>query len=415
VRSILAILTLALLVAAPLRAQTTPFHGVTVQGVVIAHSPAASELYIGSPTIAVLPNGDYAAAHDLFGPKSKSSSNPTSRVYRSTDRGQTWTPLAAVTGQFYTSLFVHRGDLYLFGCTGVNGHLTVRRSTDGGATWTTPSDKSTGLLLRADETIGYHTSSMPAIVADGRVWRGYESRDRTGGNGNDMSAAVMSAPADADLLDAANWTFSNEVMRRESWLPGDRFLGWREGNVTVAPDGGVVNVLRVDLPAGEPERAAIVRVLDPGTVAFDPARDLVAFNGGAKKFTLRRHERDGYYYALSNIIDEHNASPRSRPTSIRNTVALVRSPDLVHWTVKRVLLRDVSDVRKVGFQYVDWQFDGDDIVAVARSAQPDGLGGAASAHNANFLTFHRFKGAAAASAADAAFSTPMASQPGVTP
>jgi hypothetical protein len=40
---------------------------------------------------------------------------------------------------------------------------------------------------------------------------------------------------------------------------------------------------------------------------------------------------------------------------------------------------------------VDWQIDGEDIIAVSRTAFDDGQGGAHSGHDANFLTFHRFK------------------------
>src|SRR5512138_3152415 len=44
--------------------------GPRVPGVVIDHRPASSGLYIGSPSLVVLTNGDYLASHDLFGPKS---------------------------------------------------------------------------------------------------------------------------------------------------------------------------------------------------------------------------------------------------------------------------------------------------------------------------------------------------------
>ncbi|MBS3776462.1 MAG: hypothetical protein KGY70_14800, partial [Bacteroidales bacterium] len=37
-------------------------------GVVINHSPASSGKYIGSPSLVVMPNGDYIASHDYFGP-----------------------------------------------------------------------------------------------------------------------------------------------------------------------------------------------------------------------------------------------------------------------------------------------------------------------------------------------------------
>ena len=40
-------------------------------------------------------------------------------------------------------------------------------------------------------------------------------------------------------------------------------------------------------------------------------------------------------------------------------------------------------------QYVDWVFDGDDIIAVSRTAFPETRGLPARQHDANFLTFHR--------------------------
>src|SRR5512137_2915330 len=59
-----------------------------VPGVVIDHSPASSGLYIGSPSIAVLPNGDYVASHDFFGPKSAEHQTSRSAVFRASDRGE---------------------------------------------------------------------------------------------------------------------------------------------------------------------------------------------------------------------------------------------------------------------------------------------------------------------------------------
>ena len=39
-------------------------------GIVINHIPKQDSVYIGSPAICILPNGDYIVSHDLFGPKS---------------------------------------------------------------------------------------------------------------------------------------------------------------------------------------------------------------------------------------------------------------------------------------------------------------------------------------------------------
>jgi hypothetical protein len=78
-----------------------------------------------------------------------------------------------------------------------------------------------------------------------------------------------------------------------------------------------------------------------------------------------------------------------RPAFVRNTLAIATSPDLRKWTLGKVLLHH-PDIKKHAFQYVDWVFEGDDIIADCRTAYEDGLGGAHRYHDANYLTFHRF-------------------------
>src|SRR5271157_2345801 len=65
-------------------------------GVVIDYSPAASGIYIGSPSLAVLTNGDYVASHDEFGPRSTEETWAVTKMFGSRDHGQTWTALACV-------------------------------------------------------------------------------------------------------------------------------------------------------------------------------------------------------------------------------------------------------------------------------------------------------------------------------
>ena len=55
--------------------------------------------------------------------------------------------------------------------------------------------------------------------------------------------------------------------------------------------------------------------------------------------------------------------------------------------VKDILDRRNEVVGKVGFQYVDFLFDGDDIIFLCRTADC----GAANFHDANFSTFHRIR------------------------
>ncbi len=351
-------------------------------GVVIDHCPQTTGQYIGSPSIAILPDGRYVASHDFFGPNSGQRTGALSRVFQSRDRGKTWRMVSEVQPAFWSTLFVHKGALYMIGTTYEYGNAVIRRSTDGGATWTTPADEKTGLLLRGQ----YHCAPQPVTIHDGRLWRAMEDAEAGGGWGDRFRAFMMSAPVDADLLDAASWTSSNHLGRDASWLDG-KFRAWLEGNAVVLPDGSVVDMLRVDVPQGG--LAAVIRISADGkTATFDPATGFIPFPGGAKKFVIRYDAKSRLYWALSNYVPEKHKGPRA--ASIRNTLALMTSPDAMHWTVRSTILYH-PDTEKHGFQYPDWQFDGKDIVAAVRTAFDDEAGGAHNAHDANFLTFHRIK------------------------
>ena len=92
------------------------------------------------------------------------------------------------------------------------------------------------------------------------------------------------------------------------------------------------------------------------------------------------------YWSLANWIPPIFAGGSMNLT--RNTLALICSPDLKNWTVRSVVLQH-PDPGHHAFQYVDWLFDGGDLIAVSRTAFDDTTGGAHSAHDANFSTFHR--------------------------
>jgi hypothetical protein len=354
----------------------------SVPGVVVAHSPAKTRQYIGSPSIAILPDGSYRVSHDLFGPGS--TLNRT-RVYSSRDQGLHWEMLTQIEGQWWSTLFLHRGSLYLIGTSRENGFAVIRRSGDGGKSWTAPSDSSNGLLL-ADGR--YHCAPVPVVEHDGRLWRAMEDAMGPSGWGSHFNAFMMSAPSEADLLQASNWTFSNRLGRNPDWLDG-KFGGWLEGNAVLAPDGGIYDILRVDSPSFD-EKAAMIRVTPDGkTASFDPQRDFIDFPGGSKKFTIRRDPIDGTYWSLTNYVP-----PDRRvgvPSRTRNTLALIHSRDLRSWNVGPTILRH-EDPGAHGFQYVDWQFEGEDIIAAVRTAFDDEESGANNQHDANYLTFHRIRG-----------------------
>jgi hypothetical protein len=351
-------------------------------GLVIDHLPAATGRYVGSPSIAILPDGRYVTSHDVFGPNSGMNKAGITRIFRSEDRGRSWRPLAGIEGQFWSTLFVHREALYLIGTNRENGDAVIRRSVDGGATWTEPRDEDTGLLLRGR----YHCAPQPVVVHGGRIWRAMEDTMGEGKWARWFRAFMISAPVAADLLKARSWTQTNRLAGDPSWL-GGRFAGWLEGNAVVDPSGTVLDILRVDYPPGG--KAAVIRVSPDGkTAEFDPHTGFIDLPGAATKFTIRFDRKSHRYWSLVNAVAPEDAEQHA--ARVRNTVALVSSKDLAKWMVHGILLHH-PDTKRHAWQYLDWQFAGNDMAAVARTAFDDDAGGAHSYHDANFMTFHRIR------------------------
>ena len=359
------------------------YAGNVVPGTVIHHIPSKAQRYVGSPSLCVLPDGTYLASHDEFGPKSTEFKSAVTRVYRSEDKGKTWNMLSQIDGQFWSTLFVLEGDVYIIGTNKHHGNFIIRRSSDGGKTWTVPCDSRTGLVLEGE----FHTAPVPLVVHKGRIWRALEyATSNTTKWGERYSAMVISAPVGADLLDRKSWRVSEKLPRNASLLDGN-FQAYLEGNAVVTPEGRLVDILRVNTYKRSEEVAAMIGVSSNGKRLSDDVR-FINMPGAAKKFTIRYDSRTGMYFSIVNVDD--GTHPELNPSRVRNNLVLIASEDLMNWRICRELLYD-KDVEKHGFQYVDWQFDGEDIIFVSRTAADEKDGSAHNNHDANYLTFHRIE------------------------
>lgn len=382
-----ALILCTLLAASCLSAQddVIPAPDYGTPGVIISHIPKSEGKYIGSPSICMLPNGDYVASHDEFGPKANTGKSGTTRIFRSSDKGETWNELAVLKDQYWSNLFYLDGSLYILGVNHGHGDIVIRKSIDGGESWSMPTTSKTGKLFEG----AYHTAPTPAVIHNGRIWRALEYADALSSKLPDRYGVLMiSAPCDCDLLNAENWSMTNYIPADGKWLEG-KFRGWLEGNALVTKEGRLIDMTRVHVWPGTAERAAMINVTADGSeLYFQPSSGFCIFPGGSKKFTIRYDAAADRYITLSNNIVD--GLEKEYPANVRNTLSLMYSKNLTKWSIVKTVLHH-DDVKHHGFQYVDWIIDGNDIVFVSITAWDDEEGGADSAHNANYLTFHRIR------------------------
>ena len=337
---------------------------------------AFSGRYLCPPSLVRHPDGFLLASMDVY-----AAGHPQNLtlIFRSDDDGATWHYVSELTPCFWGKLFVHRGALYMLACSTEYGDLLIGRSDDGGRTFSAPV-----ALLRGangkNGSSGVHKNPQPLMEHNGRLYGTLE----WGAWANKQyghAAMVMSCDADADLLDPASWHFSDPVPFRAcapelAGLPDNTMT--IEGTLAVDRGGKLLNVMRF----GKPGTALCYRVNtdDPDApLAYDRC---IPFDGNFSKFTIRYDALSDRYYTIATRVYDAE-KPRAR-----NLLSLMVSDDLDHWRVVCDLhdWRD-HDPQLIGFQYVDFIIEGDDLLYLCRTA----VNGAHNFHDANYSTFHRIR------------------------
>lgn len=364
--------------------------GTEQYGTLIAKVHELRGANITNPSIIVLPNGELLAGC-TGALRDQTGKGAWTSFFVSKDGGATWQ--VRNKGQIkmsYQSTFLHNGVLYVMGADGAAGNVVIHCSYDNGYTWSDAVDSHSGLLLEGE----FHSAPVPVAIWKGRIWRGMET------NETNKKVFVMSAPVNANLLEASSWSMSNMLTYNKSWaVDGGNLKGSQmiEGNVVVTPDGKLVDILRVDENKGC-QTIAMVNVESSAKVTFNPGTDFYTLPGGNKKFTIRFDETSGKYWAITNPVNPSLLGKKAdgyyssgiHGGLVRNEMVLYSSIDLKNWVKEREILR-VDEPFFHGFQYVDWQFDGDDIVSVIRMAAPEERGLPNRQHDANMFVFKRIE------------------------
>jgi hypothetical protein len=394
--------------------------------------PETNGLYAGSPSLTTCANGSLLASHDLFGAAFNAGYVRTAYTLRSDDNGTSWYSVGFAPNMYWATLFTQYPldtAVYLLGTSSDNTYtsaqIVIAKSTDCGATW------SNAVYLTNSST-PYSTGPTPVVQNAGRLWRAFEWN--TGPWGSGYSSVVLSAPANAtDLLDKSAWTLSGALpFSNVSHLVPSNWsnplvtssAGWLEGNAVVLPDGsdGIGIMLRVNsVPAAN--KAAFLTLSGP-TAVPEFAGWVENFPGGMSKFSIRQDNSTGLYVTISNYIQDARVTlppicglatgavtgpvsccgmtqvqscPIDTPPCMwchatgRNNLTLSVSPDLQTWNILATVMTDDTGSPEwmsqlmTGFQYVDWQFQGNDIIAAVRA----GYRGSQCYHNSNRILFQR--------------------------
>ena len=344
---------------------------------------AFSGRYLASPSIIRTPQGHLLASMDLY---AQGAPQNLTLIYRSDDDGKTWKHLCELFPCFWGKLFVHHGEIYMISESTEYGDLLIGKSLDGGSTWSDPV-----ILLRGSNGkkgfAGPHKAPMPILEFNGRLWTAME----WGAWGSGYHAPmVASVPADSDLLNPENWSFANPIKYDENWqgVPKGPSTGSIEGSI-VEKDGELYNIMRYDMTKLERRYGLALRFkLDKDDPEAQLTYDgVIEFSANASKFSIIWDKKTKRYYTIANLLGE-NMEVNHGTGFGRNHLCLMYSENLEEWKVASSILDyRHADPNYTGFQYVDFFFEGDDILFLCRTA----INGANNFHDSNYCTFHRIK------------------------
>jgi hypothetical protein len=197
----------------------------------------------------------------------------------------------------------------------------------------------------------------------------------------------MSVPAGANLLDAANWAGPSRAANTDLGPLGSNLVV-SEGQIVASPDAGVVVMPKVD---GLPY-TVLIQATGPQAVADPSDAEWIPLPGGDKKFGAAWDSVSGRFFVLSNpVLPAHANHPLLTPQLIRNTAVLMSSTDLRRWDVHEIFLYS-PNVDFEAFQYLNFDFEGDDLVIASRTAFDIGTPRPPRGHDSNLVTFHRIRG-----------------------
>jgi len=331
--------------------------------------------YLCSPSLVCHPDGYILASMDLY-----AANHPQNLtlIFRSDDSGKTWHYVSELMPCFWGKLFIHKGELYMLACSTEYGDLLIGKSQDGGKTFSAPVT-----LLRGSNgkygNDGIHKNPQNIVCHNGRIyetleWGTWQNKEYC------HSAMVMSCDENADILIPENWSFTEPKKFSPTDAPEladmPEYTMTIEGTLVVSPDNKLLNIMRF----GKSGFALVYEVDTQNHESPLKYCYCMDFNANLSKFMIKYDSQSSRYLTIADYIYDENC--------IRNYLVLMESFDLKKWDIVCDLIDfRGADKNQVGFQYVDFEFNNDDIIYLCRTA----INNAHNFHDSNYSTFHRIK------------------------
>ena len=337
-----------------------------------------------SPSLVKLDNGVLLASMDVFAADSPQN---LALIYRSDDGGQTWRYVTDLFPCFWGTLFTHKGRLYMQSCSTEYGDILIGESRDEGKTWSKPVRLFVG--SSSNKAAGWQRTPMPITRYNHRLW---VSVDYGAWSEGGHSVGVLSIDEDDDLLVSENWSCTELIRCDPNWKgaplakkPGILQGSLLEGSVVVTPENRLMNIMRIGLVGCIPDHGVACAFDVDGNDPDAPMtfHSFISLPSGSNSKThILYDETSANYIAIGNVC----VDPKT-PWQ-RNVLALQYSRDLKNWKIARLLLDyRTENANDVGFQYIYFIIDGEDILYLSRTS----LNGARNFHDANYSMMHRLR------------------------
>jgi hypothetical protein len=333
------------------------------------------------------PSGDFLATAAIDDNPSSGEfvvGGTESIIFRSEDGGLTWDSGTTFTG-YCCTLFAIGSDLYAFTLTEDYGNVLIRKSTDDGATWGSPTTLIAGPNL--------HVVPPSPLITGGRVYIPIlDTPDPVSSWVDGTEISLLHASTASDLMSAGNWTRSAGLALSGGSVGSAAELGWWEPNLFIDNNGDAKILARVkaDLTLNV---AALISVTlgASASLSYNTSTGIRSVPCGHSFFKV----------LLDPVTDDHLlicgrntiGASTGYHYNQRTIMQLVRSADLSTFTEVADFIREPNYTEYykavyAGWQYFDSLIDGNDIVGVIRAGE---FNIALNNHQASALYWFRIK------------------------